>query len=620
MITRTSKRRTRGLALAAGLLVFCWGCSSLDLFSQRLQSPDGLPLEDGAGTLVGDVAIPYGMFPVKVEGIGLVNGLPDTGSDPPPSPHRAALLADMKARGVAHPSRILASKTTELVLIRGILPPGIQKGDPFDVEVRTLGDSETTSIRGGFLLETRLKEMQILDDHQLHPGRDWAVAKGPVLVDPSADGQKSGLGARRGRILGGGTAWRSRSLGLVLQEGYQNVFYSARIAKAINKRFYTTSSGGIQRGMATAHTHQYVELSVHERYKDNIPRYMDVVRSIALHESSADRIERTALLEKQLLDPITSARAALQLEAIGREGIDVLKKGIAADDTEVRFRSAESLAYLDQTEAAEILGKIARDEPAFRVFALTALAAMNDPLAYEQLCGLLDAPSAETRYGAFRALWTMNPTDSRVMGEKLAGDFSYHVLSTSGPPMIHVTRNRRAEVVLFGQDQRMSPPLLLEAGPRIHVRSQDDGQIAVSRFGVGQPDQKRIVSTKVDDVSRAIAELGGTYPDVVQALQQAKASGALASRFEVDALPEAGRRYERVAQGDEDIDGEPAGEDSPEKRSPFALFSRTKGKNPQTEGKSNVASTDNQPHRGDSAQDSHPVRNFFAKMTGRETD
>jgi hypothetical protein len=42
-------------------------------------------------------------------------------------------------------------------------------------------------------------------------------------------------------------------------------------------------------------------------------------------------------------------------------------------------------------------------------------------------------------------------------------------------------------------------------------------------------------------------ELGGTYPDVVQMLQEAKSSAALASRFEVDALPQAGRTYQRIA-------------------------------------------------------------------------
>ncbi len=64
-----------------------------------------------------------------------------------------------------------------------------------------------------------------------------------------------------------------------------------------------------------------------------------------------------------------------------------------------------------------------------------------------------------------------------------------------------------------------------------------------------EADQKRVVSTRVDDVIRAIVELGGTYPDVVQALQEAKAAGCLEGRFEIDALPEAGRTYEATVDG-----------------------------------------------------------------------
>jgi hypothetical protein len=39
---------------------------------------------------------------------------------------------------------------------------------------------------------------------------------------------------------------------------------------------------------------------------------------------------------------------------------------------------------------------------------------------------------------------------------------------------------------------------------------------------------------------------------VVQALQEAKEQGALDGRFEVDALPEAGRAYTRVANAEVD--------------------------------------------------------------------
>ena len=157
-------------------------------------------------------------------------------------------------------------------------------------------------------------------------------------------------------------------------------------------------------------------------------------------------------------------------------------------------------------------------------------------------------PSAETRYGAFRALTVMCPDDSLVKGENFGEQFSYHVLDTKGPAMIHVTRNRCAEVVLFGLNQRFLTPLALNAGNQIMVTSNQEGEISVSKFVPHEADQKRVVSSRVDDVIRAIVELGGTYPDVVQALQEAKAAGCLEGRFEIDALPEAGRSYEATAE------------------------------------------------------------------------
>ena len=58
----------------------------------------------------------------------------------------------------------------------------------------------------------------------------------------------------------------------------------------------------------------------------------------------------------------------------------------------------------------------------------------------------------------------MNPNDGLVKGEDLGGQFSYHVLPTTGPQMIHVTRSIRPEVVVFGHQQRLETPLILEAG------------------------------------------------------------------------------------------------------------------------------------------------------------
>jgi len=532
---------------------WCWCCVALlggcswDALAIRSQSPDDIAGDKPAESLrvVGDMAVSFGTHPLRIESVGLVSGLQGTGSDPGPSPQRAALIADMQTRGIPNPNSVLASNNNALVLVRGYLRPGIQKGDHFDIEVRIPERSETSSLRGGYLLETRLREMAVLN-HQVHEGHVLGLAQGPVLVDPTADTKNDRVLLGRGRILGGGVALKSRPLGLVLKPDFRNVANSARIAAAISRRFHTFDRG-VKVGVAKAKTDEFVELTLHPRYKDNITRYFQVIRGVVLRESDTERMERLASLKGRLLDPATSADAALQLEAIGPQAVDTLLAGIGDKDQEVRFYAAEALAYLDRQEAAPVLGEAARVHPAFRVFAMTALSTMNEFAAYEQLRQLLGSNSSETRYGAFRALWAMNAKDPLVLGEDLGGQFSYHVLDTPGPAMIHVTRSRRPEVVLFGHQQRLLTPLAVNAGNQIMVTSAGGEELTISRFAVGKADQKRIVSNRVDDVIRAIVELGGTYPDVVQAVQEAKAAGALESRFEVDALPEAGRTYERLA-------------------------------------------------------------------------
>ena len=242
---------------------------------------------------------------------------------------------------------------------------------------------------------------------------------------------------------------------------------------------------------------------------------------------------------------------------------------------------------------------------------------MDDLAAADQLRELLNGSSAETRYGAFRALWAMRRTDPSVTGESLGGQFSYHVLDTAGAPMIHVTRSQRPEIVLFGKDQRLAPPFALEAGNQIMVVSTDAGEVAVSRFTVNAMDQKRIVSSRVDDVIRAIVELEGTYPDIVQALQEARDKGALVSRFEVDALPEAGRSYDRVADAPPESE-EPTGEE-PFLKDPFLDWLVTRGgSDDRPESGSADESTRNAQNRTDSEKGRHPVKAFFARMVGRK--
>ena len=532
------------------------GCSSLIMsrdksIEQKLEEAT----EVTSTPYISKYAHPFGLQYEKVEAVALVTGLDGTGEDPPPIPQRTVLLDEMSRRDVPKPNQLLASRDTALVLLHAYLKPGIRKGDRFDVEVRTPTRCKTESLRGGWVLESRLTPLAALGG-QIREGHVMALADGAILVDPSASDEDDIAAATTGRILGGGVSLKDRHLGLVIADSHSSVRMATAIAASINDRFHRYDAGH-KKGVAEAKTDDRIELRVHNRYQDNISRYVRVIRNIALRESPTAQNERVNMLGQQLLDPLTASKSALRLEAVGSElAIEMLEVGLKSEDAEVRFYSAEALAYLDQTNSVDVLVESARKVPAFRAHALTALSAMDDVVAYDSLRTLLSSKSSETRYGAFRALRAMNESDPMIRAERMGGHFNYHVLNVEGPDMIHATISGRPELVMFGTDQRFELPLVLDAGRDILVNGLTGDEVIISRFTPGDVAEKRTVSTKVDEVVRAIVELGGTYPDVVQAIQEAKHDGALKSRFLVDAIPTSGREYDRDEINTEDEEAE----------------------------------------------------------------
>jgi len=158
---------------------------------------------------------------------------------------------------------------------------------------------------------------------------------------------------------------------------------------------------------------------------------------------------------------------------------------------------------------------------------------------------LLDGDSAETRYGAFRALKSLDPHDPFVRGELMPTGYRLHVLDVQGDPMLHMTRFKQAEVVVFGTNQRFTMPLIARAGKDIMVTGRGgEDNITVSKITVNET-ERRVVPNDVPSVIRAIAELGGSYPDLAQFLSQSRNQSNLVSRLEFDAMPRAGRVYLR---------------------------------------------------------------------------
>lgn len=558
------RRDVLGVLLAGMQVVTCqelFAKSPLDVFkssekkAQKSNENDEVPDQEEFENLsttvetqmIGDYTSVSGLNVIQIQGVGLVMGLDGSGGDPPPSIYRTRLLEDMKKREIANPNEILQSLSTTLVLIRAYIPPLIRKGERFDVEVRVPGNDETKSLNGGWLMETFLAEEAIVPGQGQLQGKPYSRAKGPILVstaETSKDGATSML--TRGKILGGGISLIDRDLALYLRNDVANVRNSKRIAARIGQRFFNYTSQGKREPLAEAKTDHKIDLKLHPRYKENFPRYLQVIRHIAFKESDVAQRVRMERLKTHLSRPETAEKAALELEAIGLSSIPILKAAMKDKNLEVRFHASVALAYLGEPDGIPILAEAARVEPAFRVFAYAAMAAVDDADSHVHLCELMSEQSPETRYGAFRALTTLDKNDPFIRGEPLGDQCLLHELQTGGPPMIHLTNRRKAEVVLFGADQSFRTPIAVRAGTKIMVTgAAGTDEIVVSRYEVGKPDRREVVSTRVGDVIRKVSELGASYPDVAQMLVQAARQKSTIGTLQIDAVPKAGLVYER---------------------------------------------------------------------------
>lgn len=549
---RLKKWMQLGLMLSFGLAIS--GCQETLM---RTQSPDKPKSEKNSDKfvldgpvfkepdLVGNFTTFSGLNMVLLEGVGLINGLNSTGEDPPVSNYRAELLDDLRRRGVPEPNEVIKSPATALVVVRAYLPPLVQVDDKFDIEVRVPERSGTSNLNGGWLLECNLNEQAVVSGKGILTGNKMAVAQGPVLVS-LYDGQETrSAKLTRGRVVGGATSNTSRTMQILLQNDFRSYRNAKRLEEKIGTRFYSYNKYGNRESLASAKTDQKIELKIHPRYKDNFPRYMRVIQNIAFREDEVERRIRMERLEKELFIADKSEVASLQLEAIGEDAMPTLKRGLKAPLLECRFYSACSLAYMGNSDGLEALFEAARDEPAFRVFAFAAMSATNDGQAFVYLRQLMDEESLETRYGAFRTMTVIDEHDPYVEGEMVNEQFKLHMVDSKKRPMIHLTQQKKAEVVIYGLDQRFKTPLMVRAGQNILVTALEGGeQVKISKHTVREDEQK-IVPNRVYDVIKAIGELDGSYPDVAQMLVQANHQSNLEGNIGIDQLPMAGRYYER---------------------------------------------------------------------------
>jgi hypothetical protein len=446
--------------------------------------------------------------------------------------------------GEEKPKEILSSPNTSLVLVTAYIPAGAHKNDALDVEVTLPPQSRTTSLRGGLLKEcllydystTKAVDPTFAGANRALQGHAIAQAKGPVLVGFGDGDEASKL--CRGRIWGGGKSRIDRPFVLVLNDNQQLARMTQVVAERVNETFHGPVRGALA-DMAVAKTNQIVWLTVPSQYRLNLPRYLRVVRFIPLRDDPKDHFAYERQLEEDLIDPAHSLSAALRLEALGADSVPVLKKGLKSEHVLVRFAAAEALAYLGSTACGEELARLADSQLALRAYCLTAMASLNEAVCRLKLRELLASKRPETRYGAFRALRALDEHDEAVQGTLLGESFWLHHVATTTTPLVHLSSSRRAEIVLFGEDVYLLPPVKVLAGPEFTVTAgREDDRCTVSRFSAHHGSQQRQCSLKLVDVLQTLADLGGQYPDAVELLVQADKCRCLSATLAIDALPQ----------------------------------------------------------------------------------
>ena len=98
----------------------------------------------------------------------------------------------------------------------------------------------------------------------------------------------------------------------------------------------------------------------------------------------------------------------------------------------------------------------------------------------------------ELRSGAFRALRLLDENDPHLNDEPIAGQFFLHRIAPESEQLVLFSMHKRAEIVLFGPDIRVSMPVKVLAGGEFTITAEaDDTRVTVSRFERQGTQQKR---------------------------------------------------------------------------------------------------------------------------------
>ena len=422
---------------------------------------------------IASVAELRGYRDVLVSGYGVVVGLQGTGSPDCPAAIRGAILDMMRKGGFGQhrlglgdhtPQAVLASGQAAVVLVRGVVPAGAPKGTRFDLEVRALDQSSTTSLEGGILYTIPLTTGE--PDPRI-TGFNIAEGHGPIFINPFVDPEKPAQDSddprRIGSIPAGGITKQAMSLELVTTR--PSLRLVQQITERINTRFPPdrTDAGP----MATPATESIVRIRVLDRFRDNPQRMIELISHLFLDPTPTFAQGKA----KELADLLANAEhrshadtVSVTWEAMGRVILPVIREYYESPDATLQMAALQAGAGLGDSRTIDPLKAIAttpgggrRCEQATVLLGRLLVGRPGNPQIITPLRKLLDHDDPLVRLAAYEALAAVD--DPTIQRFAFAGKMEMAVVRCD-KPMIYATRSGPPRLVIFNDRMGFTQPMI----------------------------------------------------------------------------------------------------------------------------------------------------------------
>lgn len=422
-----------------------------------------------------------GLRKMRVRGFGIVAGLGDRGSRECPRSIRDQLLQEMYKReafgrrGLRQsritPEMLLDNLDTAVVVVEGEIPAASSVGDRFDLTVRAIPGTQTTSLEGGRLYTMDLHIYRSTGGQSAVEGKALATGAGQIFMNPFTGVEDAATKGdpREGMVLGGGEVKEDRRVRLVLsQPSYRR---SQAIASRINERF------GGSRKLANAVSASYVELDIPRQYRDDAFHFLALVRHLYLPQQPGFSEQRARELAEEILsESAPHADIALAWEGIGRTVIPLLQSLYSQKKPHARFYAAMAGLRLGDDLALDVMQDVVADSSSpYRLTAITELGyARNMTRAASVLRELLNDDDPRIRIEAYEALLARH--DRFIRTENVGPDnFALDRVPSNRGNMIYVRRTGQPRIVLFGDGIQCIPPLFYQDRTGMITINADSG-------------------------------------------------------------------------------------------------------------------------------------------------